>query len=126
MSLYVRHKTEKDQKRKAETDLYTKQIEIKAIQLQATMLEQKCLLTWGPVALEVQLGCWHGVFVFCTQRPVECFVCNVAFNLQTGRLDKEAIIHIRDGIRTLNVSTFSHYARLQDSQKIMPGSCDIA
>jgi|NorSeaMetagenome_1021524.scaffolds.fasta_scaffold34588_3 hypothetical protein len=40
-------------KRQAEADLWRKHVEVKAIQLQAKLLEQRSILTWGPVALEV-------------------------------------------------------------------------
>jgi len=40
-------------KRRAEADLWRQELEIKTTRLQATLLEQRSMLIWGPAVLEV-------------------------------------------------------------------------
>jgi hypothetical protein len=44
-------------KRRAEAELWRTHVEMKAVELQAALLEQRSILTWGPVALEVLRAC---------------------------------------------------------------------
>ena len=68
----LRNQAEKTIKREAEASAWRQQLESRAIMLQAKLLEQHIILKWGPTSL------------------------------QTGRLDKAAVVQLQQGIRELD------------------------
>lgn len=86
---------------------------MKAVELQAALLEQRSILTWGPVALEVLRAC-RAVGVrgkACRRNLRRCARWHVLTTMlhvtQTGRLDKAAVLQLQRGIKQLNVSEHS-------------------
>ena len=60
--------------------MWRKHVEVKAVQLQAVLLEQRSILTWGPVALEVLRGIERGIsFGPRVEIFVETFVVSAWF-----------------------------------------------
>ena len=93
-------------KRRAEAELWRTHVEMKAVELQAALLEQRSILTWGPVALEVLRPC--RAVAEKSRRCARWHVLTTMLRVtQTGRLDEAALLQIQRGIKQLNVSEIS-------------------
>jgi hypothetical protein len=79
---------------------------MKAVELQAALLEQRSILTWGPVALEVLRAC-RAVAVNSRRCARWHVLTTMSRVIQTGRLDKAAVLQLQRGIKQLNVSEHS-------------------